>query len=246
MLFCTIRTRRLFLLALVLAVTASLLAPVQARADFELYVSTNGTLTSGTMYYSTDGGNTFWTGANNTGTDVGHSIQVDGFSIFASSSSSIATSISSLDVSIQGNQTAGQSYNFLVAASLTGITTAPPPQNLNYAYTTSTSPTLTQTDVTYVDSLNRVFGGANLGNTPIVNTGIPAAGNVSFSVNPLYSLAEVVSVSGTGSLGGIVSIDARDTITPTPAPAGLVLLLTSSPVLALGAWIRRKRNRTAR
>jgi len=53
-----------------------------------------------------------------------------------------------------------------------------------------------------------------------------------------YSITTVVTF--TLSAGGKAGFQSHANVSPTPAPAGLVLALTGVPFLGLGAWIRRK------
>lgn len=57
-----------------------------------------------------------------------------------------------------------------------------------------------------------------------------------------YTIIERATVVLTGN-GQIDSGDFLVRVTPVPAPAGLLLLLSGSPVLGLGYWLRRRRPR---
>ena len=224
-------------LVAVLAVVAILGAPALSRADFELRVSTNGG-SSFTTYFSTDGGNNFYTGANNTGTDKGSSVTVSGLAISAGATSFVGIAKSTLDLSVHGTQDS-VAYNILVQTSITNVPTGSAPENLSWKFTSSSDLAgLTETGRTWVDQNNAIFGQGNI----VADSGdlsAPAIGSQVFSATPPYSFTSQYSLVGNGTQGNNVSADNNDKVT-APAPAGLLLALTGMPVLGFGAWLRRR------
>jgi len=61
----------------------------------------------------------------------------------------------------------------------------------------------------------------------------------SSSLGLSYSMTERLVINFSAS-GGVVSLDGGSTVS-VPAPAGLILVLTGTPVLGVGAWVRRRR-----
>jgi hypothetical protein len=55
-----------------------------------------------------------------------------------------------------------------------------------------------------------------------------------------YSLTGVVTFDLSG--GGKANFGDQINVTPTPAPAGVLLALSAFPCLGIGAWLRRRRN----
>lgn len=64
------------------------------------------------------------------------------------------------------------------------------------------------------------------------------------SLSAPYSIAENLNIS-LNNVGDQINYSTSTTLTPTPAPAGLVLALTGLPVLGLGYWRRRQKQRQA-
>jgi hypothetical protein len=131
-----------------------------------------------------------------------------------------------------------------VQSWLSGINTAPAPQSLLYKFTGSTLGAAgTLTEQTWVNSDNVTqFGTAG----DLANTGSLAPGSsatLSFSGTVPYSSTEQIHLV-LGSTTGATSIsgDNNDQITPAsvPAPAGILLLLSGTPLLSFGYWLRRR------
>jgi len=114
-----------------------------------------------------------------------------------------------------------------------------------------------------VISGNAVFGaagttlGGQLGAT--LGTGTMGNGIVSSVLNPNpangvtfaipsdpFTFYQTYTLSGFTNRNQTGSLSAGSTLSATPAPAGLVLALAGMPVFGLGAYIRRRRNVTAK
>jgi len=221
---------------------AMLGVPNQARATFQLRYSTTGQGGLAAATIITDGGAGDIDGLANGSITTA---TITGLTIHASSTSFISTGLSTLDLQVSGTAD-GNPLNLVVQASINGITTAPSPQILTHTYGGSILPPGgTTTSDTWVSQLNTTFttspsvahsGPMNLnGPTDVMN----------FSATVPYSMTTQISVTGSPILGSQLSLDSNNSITPTPAPAGLVLALTGMPVLGVGAWVRRRRTATA-
>jgi len=104
----------------------------------------------------------------------------------------------------------------------------------------------------YADNLNLDFGKSGtttLAQTPDVTGGVSNsfkddAGPVTFlRTSGLYS----VSVFNTMMLapGGMLNYSTNTQLAATPAPAGLLLILTGLPALGFGGWLRRRNNKVS-
>ena len=212
----------------------------QARADFQLRVSTDGGSNFST-YYSTDGGNSWYTGPGNTGTNEGNSVHADNLTIKATATDFLSTPLSTMNLTVDGTQ-ANQQYNLLVQSSVTSVPTIPAPQTLKWTFNDSSSSLagLTETARGWVDQSNTIFGTTTI----VADTGTltaPATGSTPFTAVPGYSWTEQFKLVGQGNTGEQLSAGNSESIRGAPAPAGLLLTLTGVPVLGLAAWIRRRR-----
>jgi hypothetical protein len=230
--------KRLVTIAVLAGIAMARLAP-SAHADFQLR-------------YSTDGGATF--SAPVTSGGPGTLVAFPGLTSITATSSTNASVAASLDLLVGGSVPVGLTQ-LVIQATLTGVLTSPPPETLTYHFTGSILPTggtlsgVTFTGETWIDQSNQDFGGALLGpgGTNIIADTNPQAipaGPTSFSfsgVSP-YSITTqlVLTFNVTGGTGASISADLNNTVT-VPAPAGIVLLLSSAPVFAL-IWRRRLTN----
>jgi hypothetical protein len=248
------RFRKFLPIVAALIGAAILGAPTRAHADFELRVSTTGSSGTFTTYFSIDGGASWWTGANNTGTDVGAAINADAMSITATSTDFLSVGKSTMDLGVHGTDT-NKAYNLVVQSTVTSVPTAPPPQTLSWDFTSSSQLAgMTEAAHSWVDQSNQDFGGAPggpAGSNVVANSGTltaPAVGSTTFSATtpPGYSWTLQYTLVGTPNDGGgdQISTDDSQKIVNGPVPAGLLLALTGMPVLGLGAWVRRRRIRT--
>jgi hypothetical protein len=144
---------------------------------------------------------------------------------------------------ITGNLS-GMSSMIRVDATVTGIIN-PPPQTLTYSFTQNQpAPPREITFRTYVDSNNDLYGGDVPGDllditatTPDVNFSPPRS--ATFNATSAYSVTTSIIIDGIPSEGLALEVDSNNVITPTPAPAGLVLALTGLPLLGIWGWRRR-------
>jgi len=126
----------------------------------------------------------------------------------------------------------------LVEISDQGFSTSPLAMAAKIGGTLSGGITSVKADATF-DSGNVLFGGAAPpGYTQTFTTG-SFAGTGGFQVTGAtpYSLTQRILITATGA--GLTSGDFE--INAVPAPAGLVLALSATPVLGIGAWLRRRK-----
>jgi hypothetical protein len=216
-------------------VAASILGvPGKARAEFELQISTTGGPPFGPPI--SDGG---------TGTI---STSYNGVSIVAMDV--ITSGYSALDLAFGPNTTSSvyNLNNLVIQVSMNDIIT-PPGQLFSYTFTNQSSITLGVTIQTWINSSNALFdttgnlansGSQNVTTTPTDEGLNSVNGSSSFSGSVTgYSLTTQISFSGEAAN---VNIDDYNAIVPSPAPGGLLLALTSLPLLSFRAWSRRKGN----
>jgi hypothetical protein len=229
-------TKNWIKLTAVVALAAAFLAfrAAPAHALYELQVSTDGGSTWA-VYHSTNGGLTWLDSLN---VNQGNAVFADQLAITASSTNFLSGPLSTMDLRVSGTQTT-QLYNLLVQASVTDVPTLPPPQIMSWAFTSSSDlGALTQTGEGWVDKNNAVFGTGNI----IADTGTltaPASGSIGFNDAAKYSWTEQFKLTGQGRLGHQISADNNEMIT-TPAPDGLLLVLSGMPLLSVGYWLRRR------
>jgi hypothetical protein len=219
-------TRRVFLrVGAVLFVVGLLFRPSPTQAGFQLRVST-------------DGGSTFGAPVDDGGTG-NITVALGALTLSAQASNFISPSLSSLNLNVTG-VAAAATYNLVVDASMTNVTTAPAPQTLGFNFSGSVIPAnLTATGHSWVSSTNTLFNLAgDLVNT--ANEPLPTSGTALFSGTVPYSVTERVSLTGTTAVNVSVSLANHDAITPVPAPASLILALSGAPALGL-AWLRRRK-----
>jgi len=78
----------------------------------------------------------------------------------------------------------------------------------------------------------------------LTTSGFALNGSTTVTPTPIpYSLTDVLTLN-LASGSAIVDVSSAITVT-SPAPAGLVLALTSLPCLAIGRWVRRRRQKIA-
>ncbi len=215
-----------------------------ARATFEIR-------------YSTDGGSTFSTAVSdgsagdlNPGTGT-IEVDVDGLLVTATTSGGTSSSLSTMDINVQstGVNTPASSTTIIVQASMDNLLTAPPPLVLLNRFTDDSIPAVSTTAESWISTGNSLFttSGASvvldtLGIAPAIAPGFLAFGE--FTAGSPYTVTEQVSVAPYAADTGL-NIDNNDRIVSTPAPAGLLLVLSGLPMLGLGMWLHRRRNLTA-
>jgi hypothetical protein len=226
-----IRFRNFLPLAALLVGAVVLGAPTRAHADFALEYSVNG--------------GAFTVVNNGTGFD---SVTVDGLTIQATGSASVSTGLSLIDLSVSGNYTGNATLNLVVEASLTGITTAPPPQVLVYKQTGSLLPATggSITEETWVNQTSTLFD-TTTGLLAVTGANTPnSSGSITFSGTVPYAATakNTINITSPGPLGESISSDNNNSITPTPEPTTGALFLTALPLLGLSGWVgfRMKRN----
>jgi len=244
-----IRFRKLLPLAAVLVGAAILGAPTQAHATFQMRLTSSS---AGVLLIS-DGG------AGDTFNSMGPGVP-DGVIVFSGTwgayniqvntgeSKPVLGSAASpdVDLSYSVNRTkAGAAETLTIQVSDMDFTTSPEPLSMMYGGTNGPGTTSTNVDGTGLNNVNFNTGDAS----GTIGPKGPGAfsGTSSFTIpnnsgNP-YSLTVGVTLSNNGSTG--ISSGDAELLVAVPAPAGLVLALTSIPVMGLGAWLRRRRVPTA-
>jgi hypothetical protein len=219
-----------------IALTAVLASSARVAADFELRVSF-------------DGGSTFAAPISDGGSGFIDTF-VAGFKVHASASDFISSDLSSLQLQVSGQGAAGN-YNLVFQASINDIITSPPPQTMTYNFSGSFFPVLsplTSQMKAWVNNTNSLFGTsaivANSGSQSAVSG---ATGFIGFVAGSPYSATVETSLTGVTSRTTSISLNNSQEIdsasggneTTTPAPAGLMLVLSGLPVACLGAWRSR-------
>jgi hypothetical protein len=149
------------------------------------------------------------------------------------------------------NTISGTGTGLTITSSADGFTTpsSPPAPALLLATSSSanTNQGNTVTSVTYSGYAGSTLGGSDLSSTSASYSTPGGSGSGSgpniygvFSNNGLpYSLTDVLSVgAGTAQFG---ALSGQVDVTPLPEPASMMTALASVPFLALGAWMRRRK-----
>jgi hypothetical protein len=193
-------------------------APTQARADFELRYSVNG---GAFQTFTTSGGFLSET--------------VDGLTIQATATGSSTSSLTKMDLSVSGASTGA--LTLVVQSWLSPAITVPAPQTATYAFTGSILPggAGSISDQLWVNSSSvTAFGMAgDLAHVGPVSPSVMSS--VGFSGASPYSITLGSTIVTTSSAS--ISSDNNLSIS-SPAPPGLILLLSGSPIFGL-AWRRR-------
>jgi len=203
------------------------------------------------LRYSTNGGGTFTTISDNGPGDsnvLPDAIQsnVDGLTIVGQASTSLATDVSHLELQVTGSTKAA--INIVVQATVTGIFTTPPPQDLSFAFTSSLlgahTGAFVNTGETWVTQSNTPFGMAG---GPVDTGAQPTntAGDIVFTAGVPYSATTSLhlQVTPTSNRVGVgITLDSNNLIiaADTPAPAALLLVVSGTPVLGVWTWFRRR------
>lgn len=241
------RLRKSLGMVALLVGAAILGAPNKARADFELE-------------YSTNGGSTFTTLGVMVGVGGSESVTIFsglvlGVTVTTTSSGSGLTTpaLTTLDVTLQGTDAPGSSVavtrNLVVVASIDGVLTAPAPQILQY--TDSASVLGGVSAVSTTENTQISSAGSTLFPTTgiIAQTGPTSVANQTSTTNTLgfsgtvpYTATASIAVNYTIAANSFASLSLgnNNQITPTPAPAGLVLLASGAPAFCLYLLRRRK------
>ncbi|AMV24255.1 hypothetical protein VT84_07655 [Gemmata sp. SH-PL17] len=206
-------------LAAVLVGTAIFGAPTQAQAAFAIQ-------------YSIDGG-TFIT--------INDGDSVAGLKITASSYTDPTVSL--LDLHVTGTFIpSSETHTIVIQATVTDLTTAPAPQTLTTKFTGGTSTgTATFTGQSWVDDANNLFGipGTFTTGSIVPGNGITPDFVGSFTGNVPYSLTTQITIATEGRKEVNLGADIDNVVTPTPAPAGIVLVLSGLPLLGIARLRRR-------
>jgi hypothetical protein len=70
------------------------------------------------------------------------------------------------------------------------------------------------------------------------------ASGLTSNLSAPFSIEETINVTLTNT-GDVFNFSSSTDLTPTPAPAGIVLALSGLPFLAIGTWVRRRKAKTA-
>jgi hypothetical protein len=225
--------RNILTLSAILVAIATLGAPTQAYADFELKISTSSGFTT-TLIDNTNSGQLTFNGA------AGANFTVN---VVTSLSKPVLGSATnpSMDLNFVVVNTTGVLDTITLSASDTDFGPLASASNLAMDIGGTLAPGAQVTYQTFQDTNNANFG--NTSASPVLTfLTSPYSGSSLLAADPAsaYSLTQTIAItSGLGATSG------NATLTSTPAPAGLVLALSGLPFLSLGAWIRRRRVPTA-
>lgn len=237
------RFRNFLPLVAVLVGAAILGAPTQARADFDLE-------------YSTDGGVTFTALPVTVGPGGTQSVILFGnvsLNVTATGSGLTSSALTTLDLSITGTDSTlggpGVTRSVVVKASIDGLLTAPPPQILQYVESGSIFGGVSGVSISQ-NTLVSSAGNTLFATTPVLvqeTTTVPNGGpttttNTQFSGTVPYSATTSFTFGYTVAANSFASVSLTDnnSITPTPVPAGFVLLASGAPAFGL-YWLRRRK-----
>jgi hypothetical protein len=232
-----IRRRSFLLSAAILSVVAILGKASPALADFQ-------------VRFSTDGGLTFTNSALQPGTNtvyvnIGQAV----LTLTATASASSAPGLTSLDLSITGSlgdrsgAAGSPTAAVIVEASVNNIVT-PGGGVASFSQSNTNLPPATIVQQSWAGGNNNLFqvgAGTGTSGPNILGASVSSTFNVPNTVNP-YS-ATVRTIFNQNYTGVSISTDNNLQIRPgtaVPAPAGLVLLLSGTPVAGL-AWLRRRK-----
>jgi len=224
---------------------AMLATPTQARAEFQMKISWTSGGGGSVLVHDND--------VNDTGVahTVTGAITFSGAvgNIFLTVNTGVSKPISGsaalpdMDLNFSAQKIAGSGGETLtIEISDVGFTTSPIALTNQIGGTFSGSFTQT-TAQSFFDNGDTNFGKAHAGTLMTFNSS-PYSGSNVLNVTGAapYSLTQtIVLTAGVGAGNSTGDFE----ILPTPAPAGLVLALTGTPVLGLGAWLRRRRIATA-
>lgn len=244
---------RSFLLTAIVAVGAIIFAlPTQAQAAFKIRISEDGGATyvanvqdnmAGDMAVAAGAISFFYMDAAVTfSVTVGQSKPLFGNNPY----------VAAMDISIVGTFNGGGT----ITVDITDTDFAPPGSPAGLGYLTAKIGSSAPGGTTMIGYLNgddpgiagpqgnKEFGGIDPTNGTLITTPLATApGTLITTTNDIayapYSLSARTTFSGTAGSG--FSLDNTLTFT-LPVPAGLVLALSGTPVLGLGAWLRRRRS----
>jgi len=219
-----------------------------ARAAFQIRISTDGGATFGAAISDAGVGD-----ANLLAGAI--TVNQGGLAITATASGGTSSTLSVIDLQVQqiglGTASAG---NVVVQASMDGLITVPAPQTLINRFTDNTLPVggvaaggAVGTGETFITSgigsgLFVTSGGSVVLDTNTVNPSTLAT-NYTFNAASPYAITTQGNV--TFAQGAAIQFDNNNRIVGAPAPGGLLLAFTGLPVLSVGTWLRRLRNRVA-
>jgi hypothetical protein len=247
------RIRRFWLLV-VLAIGATLAAPRNAQADFQLSWNQNSSVIGSD---STNTGFGIFTGSVN-------GFKVAGFAE-GTNSGAFAPNTSGMDLSTISITSAGPG-TLILYLTQSGLTSPLGQGTLTGVLTGQfLAGNGTVSMVSYANDTNDLYGNAagqggitpaiGPGLTNVATTGVggtgnalinngalsgPSSANTTFIASAPYSMTEIITVNFTSS--GTVSLSSDGSTTfALPAPAGLILLISGSPALCLLYAFRRRK-----
>jgi len=251
----------------VLVAAAILGAPTHARASYAVQVYDDGVLQGG-IFTFVSGNSLLFVGStthfsltsgtgssNNPGSQGGSMLSLSNNETVTSNFGSTGGTHTIKIVLSQDTWTAPTGTPLVLSSSGGGSLT----------YSGGTNPTATQSvTATYqgfLDNSNTLFGMPGGAGTPLqtatatlntIGSTAPLVFSPGVSVNPNvpggtpFALTDVLELTftlgaGSGQTAANISATTNVNVAAVPAPAGLLLALSSIPCLGIGAWIRRRR-----
>jgi hypothetical protein len=233
-----IRLRNALPLAVVVLVAATILGvPSSARAAFKLSLQE-------------DGGAITQVDSEADFTTVTYNATFGDFKVtLYGGSSDNGITISDLGAGVTSIQNSGLGAHTLTIYLTQTNYTLPPGNPLNVESGLGGSVTTGTVGLTgifqaYADKNNNEFGMADYTNGPQTATQTGSTfdtGSASgeFSRAGDYSLTSVATLNI--SAGGKINVTYHEDVTPTPAPAGILLVLSALPILGIGTWLRGRK-----
>jgi hypothetical protein len=236
-------------LVAVLVGATILVAPTQAHADFQL---TSNQSTSTFVLNDASNGATNGLLGDSIRANLGNGFAVSG-SAMGSSSGAFAAGTAGMDLSSVSISSTGSgtlvlylTENDLSVPVGQGILS----ETITGQFLGQGSGTVSM--VAYGNDTNDLYGNvtSQSGTSPAIgpgttnvatnSVGLGGSASTTFTSTNPYSITEIITITFIGASTVALSSDG-DTTFALPAPAGLVLALAGSPVLAFGAWLHRRK-----
>lgn len=260
---CMIGFRKLPLLGAVLAGIAILASPcLQARADFEVQVYDDGVLQTGIFAVANNNGLLFYGSTTNFSISSGIGTSNNP----GSQGGSNLNLASSEQISTKFGTTGGTHTIQIVLSENDWTAPTGTPLNLtssaggSFGYVAGATPGATDSVAAtyqgFLDNTNTLFGMPVGGSTSLetASASLNSAGTASLVFNPPsttsqvpggvpFSITDVLTFKFTlaaGSGQDTAQVSAS-TVASLPEPASMMAALTAVPFLALGAWLRRRK-----
>jgi hypothetical protein len=245
--------------------TAMLAAPSPARAAFSVRVYDDGVLQPGVFFGGSN--NSLVYSGSTTHFDITNGSALSNWSGLQSGSTMslgnntsitptffpVGPSTHTIRIELSEDGWLAPTGNLLALSSSAGGSMA-------VTSTTTDAQSVTSTYQGFLDNTNTLFGKPGGASTPVQNASatLNGTGTAPLNYNPgtstndtapggtPFSLTEVLEFTftlnpGFDSVGATASDSTSVRPSAVPAPAGIILALSGTPVLGIGAWFRRRR-----